>query len=253
MAMTEVPDLGEIEEYGNFDFEQYSGAGNESVGAEDIQIPYINVLQKMSPQCDEDSPEYIEGCKAGMMFQSVNKYQWNGDEGLEVIPVSYQRHVIEWIPREKGGGMVAVHPMSVMKEVEWDLNEKNIPVRKDNGNLLIDTAQHVVMYRSQFSGKFEPAIISMKSTAHKKSRLWNSLIAQQTIPGKDAQAPRWMFIWRARTVLETKDDNRWYNFEFSREGIVDKETFLRCVTLHSSHRKGQVSGSDGVDGDEIPF
>lgn len=255
MTGTELTEAEAFEMAGLEDLglEDYSGLGNENVGANDIQVPYLNILQKMSPQVDEDSPDYIEGCKAGMLFQSVNKYRWNSDEGVEIIPVAYQRHVIEWVPREQGGGLVAVHPMSIMNDVDWALNDKNIPVRDDNGNLLVDTAQHVVMYRSLISGKFEPAMVSMKSTNHKKSRLWNSLIAQQTIPGTDKQAPRWLFIWRAKTVREEKDGNSWYNWEFSRENVVDKETFLRCDKLHTAHKQGQVSGADNGEADEIPF
>ena len=239
--------------FDDMDLEQYSGAGNENVTANDITIPYLNILQKMSPQCDEDSPDYVEGAKAGQFFQNVNKLRWERGEELEIVPVAYERKVLEWKPRESGGGLVAMHPMSALQEVPTTTNDKGIPIRDDNGNLLIDTAVHYVMYRNTVMERWEPALISMKSTNHKKSRLWNSLIAQQTLPnGK--QAPRWLFIWKATTVLESKDDNTWYNWEFARGGMVDVDLFKRCEKLYKAHKAGQVSGAEGGEGaDEIPF
>lgn len=32
-----------------------AGRGSENVSANDIAIPFISILQKMSPECDEDS------------------------------------------------------------------------------------------------------------------------------------------------------------------------------------------------------
>ena len=254
LALSEE-DAFDMAAFDGLNLDDYAGAGNENVTANDIAIPYINILQKMSPQCDMDDAEYIEGARPSMYFQNVNKFLWKGDEGLEVIPVGYQRNVIEWVPREKGGGLVSVHPMSALHDIPWTPNEKKVPVRNDNGNLLVDTAQHTVMYRSPLTGQFEPALISMKSTAHKKSRLWNSLIAQQLVPGTEKPAPRWLFIWRAKTVREDKADNSWYNFEFSREGVVDTETFIRCDKLHKAHRQGMITGADAgaESGEEIPF
>ena len=242
---------GALAAFDGIDMDDYAGAGNENVTSNDIAIPYINILQKMSPQVDEDDAAYIEGARAGQLFQSVNFFTWDGDDGVQLIPVAFQRMVIEWVPREKGGGMVEIHPMSALREIPNSPNDKNIPVRDDNGNLLIDTAQHVVMYKSPMTGGFEPAMISMKSTNHKKSRIWNSLISQQKLPsGK--QAPRWLYSWRCTTIREQKDDNSWYNFEFARESMVDRETFLRCAELAKQHKEGQVRGAE-VGEDEIPF
>lgn len=252
---TELTDAEAFAMLDDLDISQYAGQGNENVSSQDLAIPYINILQKMSPQCDEDDNAYIAGARPGMFFQNVNLLTWKGDEGLEIVPVSFTRVVNEWIPREKGGGLVTVHEPSVLQSVEWELNEKRIPVRKDNGNVLIDTAQHIVLYQFPLNQKFEPAMVSMKSTALKKSRLWNSLIAQMTIPGTERQAPRWLFKWVIKTVREQKDDNTWYNWEFVKGDIVDKDTFLRAEKLYKTSKSGLVRGAENTDdiGDEIPF
>ena len=50
------------------DMETQAGAGFEGATAEDFSIPFITILQKMSPQCDEDSDGYVDGAKPGMFW-----------------------------------------------------------------------------------------------------------------------------------------------------------------------------------------
>lgn len=231
-----------------------AGRGSENVTANDIAIPYLGILQKMSPECDEAAPEYLPTARPGMIFQNVNKMMWMRDEGVLVVPCAYDRKIVEWIPREAGGGLVAVHEMNTPLMREAKPNEKKVPCLA-NGHQLIDTSTHIVLYKSQLGG-FEPAIISMKSTAQKKSRLWNSLIAQQVIPGTQQPAPRWLFTWRLTTVLEQKADQNWYNWEIERVGVVDMETYKRAKTINEQFKGGQISsvaaGQQTLE-DEIPF
>lgn len=256
--LTTIPseeDAFDMAVFEGVDVSSFSGAGNENVSSSDIAIPYLNILQKMSPQCDEDSPEFVPDAKPGMFYQNVNKIMWPRDSILAIVPVAFTRMVVEWVPREKGGGLVAVHDLDIFNHVQHQPNDKKIPVRVDNGNLLIDTAQHIVLYKSLLSGEFEPALISMKSTNLKKSRLWNSLISQQMIPGTKQQAPRWMFEWNTTTIREEKDGNSWYNFEFARGRVVDKETFLKAAKLHDSSRRGTIRGNEtgNEPTGDIPF
>lgn len=237
-----------------------AGLGNENIGANDVAIPFLSILQKLSPQVDEDNAESnIEGAKAGMIFQNVNSYLYPSNVGVKVIPCAFDRNIIEWTPREKGGGLVNIHPTDTPLMREATPNEKNIPCLP-NGNLLVDTAAHYVLHSTAGASDgpanevWEPAIISMKSTAHKKSRLWNSLISQQVIPNSSQAAPRWLYIWTLTTVLEKKDQNSWYNWDIARSGIVTKELYLRAKKLNEQFSHGSpVAAGAAADGDEIPF
>ena len=249
---TELTDADAFEMLDGLNLDQYAGVGNENITSDDVQIPYINILQKLSPQVDEDTEAYIEGAKAGMLYQNVNNLLWS--EALPVIPVTFDRKIVEWVPREKGGGLIDVHQLNILKEIEHQPNDRGVPVRSDNGNLLVDTATHVVLYRNEMygsDGDWEPAIIAMKSSNHKKSRLWNSLIAQQKLPN-GGQAPRWLYTWNMSTIKEVKDDNSWYNFEFERGSMVDKNAFLRAESLYKASKAGLVKGAEMTE-DEVPF
>jgi hypothetical protein len=229
-----------------------AGRGSENVTSNDISIPYISILQALSPQVQEGTPEFIMGAKAGHFFQNVNLYTYDGKTGVEVVPCAYDRKIIEWVPRDAGGGLVAVHDINTPLMQEARPNDKGVPTLP-NGHNLIDTSTHYVLYKNPF-GIWEPAVISMKSSAQKKSRLWNSLIAQQLIPGTDRPAPRWLFVWRLTTVLEQKDNNRWYNFEIAREVPVTKDVYLRAKAINEQFKRGALSAAgEAPDGDSIPF
>ena len=54
-------------------FEADAGMGMENVGSEDVKIPFLRILQDLSPQVKEGKGEYIQGAKPGMIINSVSK------------------------------------------------------------------------------------------------------------------------------------------------------------------------------------
>lgn len=233
-----------------------AGKGNESLTSNDIAIPYLSILQALSPQCTKGSPDYIKGAEPGFYFQNVSMRLWNPEEApLIIVPCAFDRVVNEWIPRDAGGGLVGVHPVNTPLMNDARPNDKGIPTLP-NGHNLIDTATHYVLYKNPDTGRFEPAVLSMKSTGLKKSRLWNSLLTQQTIPGTEQPAPRWLFTWNLTTALETKNSNSWYNFEIAKGPVVNKETYMAAKKMYDGWKSGSVraaADSAPVADDEMPF
>lgn len=88
----------------------YGDAGNEGfegVGADDIIIPAMVLLQGLSPQVAKKVGQGgVEGAKPGMIMNGITE-QLYGDEGFGFIPVMTDTDFVRWRPREKGGGIVA--------------------------------------------------------------------------------------------------------------------------------------------------
>lgn len=231
-----------------------AGAGNENLTSKDIAIPYISILQALSPQCTKGGPDYIKGAEPGFFFQNVNLITWDPEKApLMIVPCAFDRVINEWIPRDAGGGLVGIHPVNTPLLREAKPNDKGVPTLP-NGHNLIDTATHYVLYLSPVTGKFEPAVISMKSSGLKKSRLWNSLLTQQLIPNTEKPAPRWLYQWEFRTVLETGNGNSWFNFEIARGGLVNGETYKAAKKLYEGWKAGGVTAAPPVESDEeMPF
>ena len=87
-------------------FEADAGSGFEEVTSSDIKIPFIRIIQALSPQIKKTDPSFIEGASQGDIFNTVTKTLWNGEEGILVIPSYFQQKLLEFIPRNQGGGFV---------------------------------------------------------------------------------------------------------------------------------------------------
>lgn len=87
----------------NFDYGEYEGAGFEDVSSSDLSIPFLNILQPLSPAVVD---EQIEGAEAGNILNTVT-----GELLTEFnfLPVHRDEQWVEWKPRVKGGGFVGLH------------------------------------------------------------------------------------------------------------------------------------------------
>ena len=76
-----------------------AGVGVNDLGSEDLAIPFIRVLQKMSDELDD-----LENAKAGDIYNTVTKEVVKGGDGVRVINCAYNLQYIEWEPRGTGTG-----------------------------------------------------------------------------------------------------------------------------------------------------
>ena len=67
------------------DILEFAGEG-AAYDSSEMQIPFVRILQAMSPQLKKREAEYIEGSEQGDMFNTVTKQHWTGDDGITVIP-----------------------------------------------------------------------------------------------------------------------------------------------------------------------
>lgn len=86
---------------GSFDYGDMSHEGFEGTSIKDLSIPFINVLQSNSPEVEDQT---IPGAKAGDLLNSVTKEILK--QPLCVIPIEKEESWVEWVPRNKGGGLV---------------------------------------------------------------------------------------------------------------------------------------------------
>ena len=72
--------------------------------ADEMQIPFVRLLQALSPQLNKKKAEYIDGASSGDAFNNVTGQYWDGEQGLTVIPCYQTTKYLEFTPREMGGG-----------------------------------------------------------------------------------------------------------------------------------------------------
>ena len=223
----------------------------------DLQIPFIRVIQALSPQIKKSDAAFIKGAEQGDLFNTVTGEVWKGEEGINVIPCYQETKHLEFTPRDQGGGFVGELPAgdpNILKTTRQGAKE-TLP----SGNELDKSDQHYCMVLNK-DGSAQPAIVDMKSTQLKISRRWKTQIAMQKIPDKNGvmRTPAlFATIWNLKTVEESNDIVTWYNYTVEKVDLVkDKNLFIDAKNFRSSVESGAAKAVPEevvTESDEAPF
>ena len=74
-----------------------SGLGLTNVTADDMQIPFLRILQALSPQLVKTNSDYIKGAEQGDIFNTVTHQVWKAEEGITVVPCYFEQKLLGWI------------------------------------------------------------------------------------------------------------------------------------------------------------
>jgi len=224
-------------------FEEDAGKGLNNLTAEDLSIPFLRILSDTNDEVKKRSPKYIEGAEVGMMFNTLTRELYNGEEGVQVVPCSYQPQLIEWSDRGKGTGAPAnIHPVTsnILKTTTRDEGNKD---RLPNGNYIEYTANYYVLIINK-DGTTSQALIAMKSTQRKKAKRWNSLMLGLKLPKKDGgffNPATYSHIYRLTTVPESNEQGQWFGWDIERVGPVEsQEIYMAGKQFDESVDKGEV-------------
>ena len=126
-------------------FEDAANAGSQNISQEDLALPFLKVLGQLSPEINTRDAKYIKGTQPGMILNTVTGEYYDGEKGIQVLPVFYKSQYIEWQDRgESMGAPVAIHEVNsdLLRKVTRDKSNKD---RLPNGNYLENTASHFVV------------------------------------------------------------------------------------------------------------
>ena len=212
--------------------------------ADEMQIPFVRLLQALSPQLNKKKAEYIDGASSGDAFNNVTGQYWDGEQGLTVIPCYQTTKYLEFTPREMGGGFRGeINPNNpVLQQTARSGSKEILP----NGNELVKSDQHFCLIVDE-DGGFQPAVIDMKSTQLKVSRRWKTQIAMQkvTLPdGRKVTPPVFATMWKLRSVEESNDQGSWSNWAVEKVGLVeDRNLYQEARSFRKSIEAGEVKAA----------
>src|SRR3954466_13627597 len=69
-----------------YDFGEDEGVGMRGLEMSEQLIPFISILQGLSPQINPSKPEFIQGAQLGMLFNTATKALYPMT-GMTIIPV----------------------------------------------------------------------------------------------------------------------------------------------------------------------
>jgi hypothetical protein len=215
-----------------------------------MQIPFVRVLQALSPQLNKKKSDFIEGAAQGDLFNTVTGQHWAGEEGVTVVPCFQTTKYLEFVPRDMGGGFKGeIAPNDPRLTQTQRVGSKEV---LPNGNELVKSDQHFCLIVDA-DGSCQPAVIDMKSTQLKVSRRWKTQIAMQKIkhPASGMMVTPAVFatMWKLTTTEESNDQGSWNNYQVEKVSLVDNRNLLQEAM---AFRKSIAAGEVKAASEEVP-
>jgi len=202
---------------------------------DDLTTPFLKILQKMSPEIDEDSSDFVEGAKVGMFINTSSKQLTSAP--AVIIPCGYDRQFLEWVPRDLGGGFKG----PVAKDYALGLE------RDDRGRYVTAEGHHVLDTRVWYvlqviDGELVPAVMSLKSTSIKRSKELGDIISSIRLPRADGTKFRpadYSHTYVVSVTHETSGEDTWKLPKFAiGEQITDPAIYTAAKEFSEIVAKG---------------
>lgn len=214
-----------------FDITKVSGQGTENLDT-GSSLPFVRILQDLSPQLKKQKEEYVPGAEAGNLFFAKTKNVIPAP--TKIIPTYTSSVYTEWVPRNKGGGYVATHPLTIVSHKEYEKGRERQYDEWLGENELRFTTYWFVMI--EIDGNWEEAIIPFTSSQLRVSRKLTADINRFKYDGELSTVvpPLYAQSWEISAVLETsKNGDDYYNFSFSNPTALDFEADEALLTQAS--------------------
>lgn len=188
-------------------YADFDGMGFENQTREDITVPFIKVLQGLSPELDT-----IAGAKPGKLINSVTNEL---ADSLMFVPATTSHVYVEWVPRTQGGGFVAVHELHSPTVASAKATAEGFNTLKtERGNDLIETFYMfgVLCDERQPLGMAVLAFTSTKIRVYKRfnTRLQTFTLVQPD--GRKVRPPLFAYLCKVGTTKEKNAKGDFYNF-----------------------------------------
>lgn len=228
MAKAQTKDVATVKEtstaIAEFDYGKDAGAGYEGQTADDMLVPFLTVLQGLSPQVQEEDTNF----KVGQLFNTVSQEAFDGKKGVEVIPLASQHVFVEWTPRDQGGGFVKVHDLDSPTVAEARENSPkfgkfNTAYNDDNEPIGNDLVETYYLYALTVDGD-DPGslvVIAFTSTKIKVFKRWNTRVKMFSLQTEGGKVTPPLFAHKVRITTAKDKNNKGEFFNFVLDPATD--------------------------------
>ena len=224
------------------DLESMEGQGNEYVTARDTKLPIIKLLYASSPVLNDRDPRFDESANLGDIWSETSGRVWKGRTGFLVAPCLFINTFNECKDKgESTGRPVKIHTdPAIMSETKRDAEGKD---RLPNGNYVEDTGNHFVYILDENYNVVEQALITMKSTQKKKSKMWNSMIGSRRAKGKKGfyNPPSFSQVYKLATTKESSKDYVWTGWVVEFVDLMTPDKHLKTLEATQSFYKSAMT------------
>ena len=233
-------------------FEGIEDKGFGDVGAEDLKTPRVSIIQALSPQRQKASADYVPDAEEGDIFFSGNNTSISGDEGLLFLPVYYNKTLVEWRLREKGGGLVTVHGPESDLLNRCNRDSQGRLVTPGGDTQLTTTANHYGY--ALVDETPQKCVINMTGAQLKHSRAWNTLIQGTKLQGSKGlyTPPAYSHWYSLKTQVESNDRGTWYSYSITQERVLEESETDLFTDATEFSKFCSEGGMDQLQGPKTP-
>lgn len=213
--------------------------GNENVGAKDLTIPRIMLLQALSPELDANEAKFVPGARAGQFCNSLTHELY---DTLFISDIYYVKEYGIFVKRTSGGGFRGNAP----SEADAIAKVEELMQQKREDLEVIETGIHFCLLHHDDGRPPEEIALYMTSTKLKVSRNLNSMI--RLVP-----CNRWAARWRLVPVQESNSKGKFYNISVSRDTDtpwVTADINSKCEEIYELIKAGNRKVDRGDDREE---
>ena len=183
------------------------GLGLEEVSLEDVKRSRLAIVQKGSPQIDEDEDSYIEGAKIGQILDTALSQVY--DPPVRFVVVDYRRRWYEW---KDGGSLVQIHDSEPPHDRQF---------KRPNGNKVSLTAVYTGFFLEPNSNERRIAFVALSSTQLRKAKDWTTLLNHDRLPN-GMKAPAFWNVWELSSKKEFHQKGNFMGWVIRRGGTIEE-------------------------------
>lgn len=228
--------------------EKYKNAGTEKLDKSDLEIPRLKLLQALSPECQD-----FDTAKAGMFWHTLSDESVG--KSVKIVAVYTDISYILWRPRELGGGILAraadgIHwsPDNATFEItmkgkppvtwktaktvaqsglaEWGSSNPEDP----NSQPAATKMYNVAVIMPDLVREFSPAVVTLQRSGITVARKFMGKL-------KISNVPSFGQYFMMESVLEHGPLGDFYNFKFTKAGLVnDEAAFLDYAATYEAFK-----------------
>lgn len=189
-----------------FDYGTDAGEGMD-LGIEDLLIPFVGLLQQLSPACDKTDDAYIPGAEPGKIINRATKELL---DHLDLVPAVRRRTYVEYTP-ETPRKFVSEHEtnspvVKALLESGMKRNELKLP----NGNLLVET---FTMFAIQLNPEGNPIGFLVVPFSSTKIQAWRQYWTTIDTARVAKQAPLFAHTLRLGVKSAKNAKGKFFNFD----------------------------------------
>lgn len=199
----------------NFDAND-TNEGFEQINNGTMAIPFVRILQKLSPQLDKQKPEYVIGAEEGHWYNTTSKDVLGSS--FNCIVLKYERIYIEWRPNR--GGFVAYHDPDNAERIAIDKTFGNWKTK--DGNLLQENYVYMILIEGHENEGI--CVLSLSSSAIKVAKEWNRIMTTHVMDNGQKAKPYYL-VWELTTDYKKNEKGSWYVPAFKFVRYIDEQQY----------------------------